>query len=102
MNSPALLGAGCSCLRQPDASGAVTAEAVGVFRALDQEIRKRTKGQHNLDDVARELASDYRRPVSLKTLREVAERIVGGSVEALALDQTDDERKCEDVRRVLG
>ncbi|MGH8608951.1 MAG: hypothetical protein ACREX9_16530 [Gammaproteobacteria bacterium] len=86
-------GKDVTSLRQRHASGAVTAKAVGVFRALDQEIRKRTKGQHNLDDVARELASDYRKPVSLKKLREVAEQIAGGSLEALALDQTDDERR---------
>ncbi len=84
-------GKDVASLRQPHASGAVTAKAVGVFRALDQEIRKRTKGQHNLDDVARELASDYRKPVTLKKLREVAERIAGGSLKAL--DQIDDERK---------
>ncbi len=90
-------GKDVASLRQPHASGAVTAKAVGVFRALDQEIRKRTKGQHNLDDVARELASDYRKPVSLKKLREVAERIAGGSLEALALDpvegKTDHEQR---------
>ncbi|MGH8655902.1 MAG: hypothetical protein ACREYE_28640 [Gammaproteobacteria bacterium] len=82
-------GEDVASLRQPHASGAVTAKAVGVFRALDQEIRKRTKGQHDLDDVARELASDYRKPVSLKKLREVAERIAGGSLEALVLDPVE-------------
>lgn len=72
-------------LRQPHSSGAVTAKAVGVFRALDQEIRKGSKGRHNLDEVVRELANDHLKPVSLKKLREVAERIAGGPLEALPL-----------------
>ncbi|MGH8658222.1 MAG: hypothetical protein ACREV4_07035, partial [Gammaproteobacteria bacterium] len=82
-------------LRQPQARGAVTAKAVGVFRALDSEIRKHTNGRHDLDDVARELASDRRKPVSLEKLREVAERIAGSPLETLARDAV----KSKAVRR---
>ncbi|MGH8659420.1 MAG: hypothetical protein ACREV4_13360 [Gammaproteobacteria bacterium] len=79
-------GKDVASLRQPRASGAVTAKAVSVFRALDSEIRKRTKGRHDLDDVARALASDRGKPVSLEKLREIAERIAGSPLETLALD----------------
>jgi hypothetical protein len=44
-------------LRGARSSGARTARAVGVFVALDDEIRKQSDGQYSLDDVVRRLAS---------------------------------------------
>lgn len=91
-------GKDVASLRQPQARGAVTAKAVGVFRALDRELRKHTKGRHDLDDVARELTSDRGKPVSLEKLREVAERIAGSPLQTLALDTF----KSKPVRRSAG
>jgi predicted metalloprotease with PDZ domain len=54
-----------------------------VMRDLDAELRDRSGGEYNLDDVARQLAVDER-PVSLERLRELAGTLAGGSVEALS------------------
>ena len=37
--------------------GPITAKAVGRLRAIDAEIRERSRGRHSLDDVVRELAT---------------------------------------------
>jgi hypothetical protein len=69
---------------QSDAStGARTARSVMVMRDLDAELRDRSGGAYNLDDVARQLAVDDR-PVSLERLRELAGTLAGGPVEALS------------------
>lgn len=67
-------------------SGARTAKGVTVMRALDAELRRRTEDQHNLDDVARTLAEEGA-AVSVKRLREIAAKLAGGPLDALAEEQ---------------
>lgn len=77
-------------LRQMRSSGPVTARAVVLLDELDQEIRKRTKSKHNIDDVVRALIPQ--RKVSLDDLREVSEAIIDGESETLKsklLNSTD-------------
>ncbi|HVP30233.1 MAG TPA: hypothetical protein VMW35_13850 [Myxococcota bacterium] len=50
----------------PQSTGAVTARAVGVMRALDAEIRRASGGTRSLDDVVQALAAD---PVPITTAR---------------------------------
>jgi hypothetical protein len=64
-------------LRRSQSTGAVTARAVGVFAALDQEIAKATDGDENLDAVTRLLME--KRRVSLADLRDAFEKVVGES-----------------------
>ena len=45
-------------LNAPRSSGATTARAVGVLRAIDAEIRQASGGQRSLDDVARQLTNE--------------------------------------------
>jgi predicted metalloprotease with PDZ domain len=66
-------------------SGATTAMAVGIIAALDQEIRDKSAGDHDIDDVARglwKLDSD----VDLHDLTEVAEQIVGDKLDTLHIN----------------
>lgn len=64
-------------------TGARTARAVGVMRALDAELRRRSNGKHSLDDVARALSEDGA-PVSVERLRRLAASLAGGPLEALS------------------
>lgn len=63
-------------------TGARTAKGVTVMRALDAELRERSKGKHSLDDVARTLAENGS-PVSIERLRRAAAALAGGPLEAL-------------------
>lgn len=63
-------------LRKRHSTGATTARAVGVFRALDQEIADRTGGEKNLDDVVRRLAAAAG-DMDLGELTEAATEIIG-------------------------
>lgn len=63
-------------------SGAVTARAVGILRALDEEIRAARGGKAGLDDVVRSLARGV--PVTREDLRLAAERVAGRPLNALA------------------
>ena len=64
-------------------TGARTAKGVTVMRALDVELRARSKGKHSLDDVARTLAENGA-PVSIERLRRASEKLAGGPLEALS------------------
>ncbi|MEZ4334570.1 MAG: hypothetical protein R3F35_22675 [Myxococcota bacterium] len=68
-------------LAGPRSSGAVTAKAVGILRALDEEIRSRTGRTASLDDVVRALPRGE--PISEAGLRATAERVAGGPVRAI-------------------
>ncbi|SHE54284.1 hypothetical protein SAMN04487965_0117 [Microbulbifer donghaiensis] len=71
-------------------SGPVTARAVGVMRALDQEIRQASGGKASIDDVARGLA-EKRGEVTLERFNALAEAAAGRPVEALTTDKLRDE-----------
>lgn len=61
--------------------GAVTARAVGVMRAVDEEIRRVRGNQASLDDVVRLLPRDE--PVTAAGFRAVAERVAGRPLTSL-------------------
>jgi hypothetical protein len=75
-------GKGVDDLFQRHSTGATTARAVGVLKAAGDEIRASSGGEHDLDDLARELAGLD--TVSYEDLRERAERLAGAPVKALA------------------
>jgi hypothetical protein len=62
-------------------TGPVTARAALLFEAIDAEIRARSAGKRSLDDVVRSLIR--RRDVSLRELREAAEKAAGGPLKSL-------------------
>jgi predicted metalloprotease with PDZ domain len=68
-------------LRVSRSSGEITARAALLFMDLDREIRNRTDGAKNLDDVTRALIK--RREVSLTELRATAEVVAGGKLRTL-------------------
>lgn len=70
-------------LRTPRSSGAVTAKAVIVLKQADAEIRKVTRNERNLDDVATRLA-EASEPVTLEMLQAAAREVAGRNVEAFA------------------
>ncbi len=63
------------------ATGDVVARSVTVMRALDQEIRSRSEGAHDLDDVASALAQQ-RGEITTAGLREVVAETTGVDVSA--------------------
>lgn len=74
-------------LRRRHSTGAVTARAVGVFAALDEEIRDRSDGDRSLDDVLRRLAEsdgEDRGRLDLAELRAAAEAVIGAPARSLA------------------
>jgi hypothetical protein len=74
--------AGAGNLRGDSSSGQVTAKAVGVFDALDREIRERTDGEASIDSVTRLLMQ--KRRVNLDDLRAAAEQVSGSPSRVLA------------------
>ena len=62
--------------------GPITAKAVGVLRALDNEIRKNTNNSASLDNVVKELAAQ-RGEITLDRVRMVAEQVAGMPLETL-------------------
>lgn len=74
-------GAEVKHLRKSKSTGAVTARAVVLLDALDQEIRKRSKKKYSIDDVTRELMKI--RKVSLDDLREITEGLIGDNIDTL-------------------
>lgn len=56
--------------------GAITAKAVGVVRALDNEIREKTNKKASLDNVVKALAAQ-RGEITLSRVRQVAEQVAG-------------------------
>lgn len=71
-------------------AGARTARGVMVMRALDAELRRRSKNRYSLDDVARTLAEEGE-PVSIERLRDISAKLAGGPLKAL-----DDEKLMAD------
>ena len=63
-------------LNSERSSGAITARAVGVMRALDREIREASDGKRSLDDVARELTREGK-PITAARFRELATATAG-------------------------
>jgi hypothetical protein len=63
-------------------SGAITARAVGVLRAIDEEIRHASGGRGSLDDVVRQLA-DEGKPVTLARFRELATSAAGAPLHSI-------------------
>ena len=68
-------------LRAKRSSGPRTARAVTLFAALDAEIRSKSDGRYDLDNVTQALRGRGR--VSLEDLRESAERLIGAPAETL-------------------
>jgi hypothetical protein len=68
-------------LRHEQSDGPVTARAVLLLMALDEEIARLTHGQKDLDDLTRALRK--RGDVSTKQFRHIAEEIAGGPLETL-------------------
>ncbi|MFO0689694.1 MAG: hypothetical protein U0900_13385 [Myxococcota bacterium] len=63
------------------AQGAVTAKAVGILRAVDEEIRVRTERRASLDDVVRRLSRNE--AVTTEAFRAAVEQVAGGPVRSL-------------------
>jgi len=68
--------------------GPRTARAVTLLRALDAEIRQRSKEEHNLDDAVRALMALKRR-VSSADLREAVRTLIGRDSEVLRTSLLD-------------
>lgn len=70
----------------PSSTGPITARAVSLFFTLDRELRKKTDGEANLDDVTRLLWA-AKRKVTLAALTQAAEDIAGQNIDALHIDK---------------
>lgn len=68
-------------LRGERASGPVTARAVLLLQDLDKEIRKRSKGRHSLDDLARGLMRMEK--VSTRDFIDIGQALLGGPSDVL-------------------
>lgn len=64
-------------------TGAVTARAVTLLAQLNDEISKKSKRKHDLDDVFREVAASTDK-ISFQWLRDVAAGLAGGQSEVLS------------------
>lgn len=73
-------------LCKASSTGATTALAVGVFFALDAEIRESTDGNASLDDVAA-LLWKFEDKVDATVLRNLAEQLTGAKPDALHSDR---------------
>jgi hypothetical protein len=69
-------------LNSERSSGAITARAVGVLRAIDAEIRQSSGGKRSLDDVARELTSEGK-PITFERFRELATAAAGAPLRSM-------------------
>ncbi len=69
-------------LCQLSSTGAVTALAVTVMAAIDQEIQSETEGAASLDDLLR-LIRQREQPLDLLSLTQAFEQLAGGKSEAL-------------------
>jgi hypothetical protein len=68
-------GRNVKTLKADRSYGPRTARAVGLFRALDREIRQRSDDQYDIDDVSRRLVGRGR--IGLEQLREAVEAVTG-------------------------
>lgn len=82
-------------------SGAVTAMAVGVFAALDAEIKSATGGDSTLDDLLQEVHGK-RQAVDLLLLQETASRLIGSASDVLAIDKLPGCRDYDPANRGNG
>ena len=73
-------------------SGATTAKAVSVFVELDREIRRKTEGRHNLDDIVRNIL-DAPEPIDLDMLDRLAHDLIGENPDALHIGKLPGCRK---------
>ncbi len=67
-------------------TGAMTAKAVTVLKALDDELAESPAGDFSLDDLLRELLTQ-RQPVDLAALSRLAEEMTGQASDALHIDE---------------
>ena len=76
-------GEKASTLEVERSHGPITAKAVGVLRALDNEIREDTNNNASLDNVVKALAAQ-RGEITLDQVRKVAEQIAGTPLKTLS------------------
>jgi predicted metalloprotease with PDZ domain len=72
-------------LCQRKSTGATTARATIVLSALNKEIRSRSEGAADLDDVVRELTRGNGL-IGLESLTGIAEQLAGGNLDTLKID----------------
>jgi hypothetical protein len=75
-------------------SGATTARAVMVFMELDREIRRKTDGRSNLDDVVSAIVSTAE-DIDVDVLDRIVSGIIGENPDALHIDKLPGCRKME-------
>ena len=67
--------------------GLINARAVGIFRALDEEIQRTTDGEADLFALAREMMRETD-PIDLERLRAMARELTGSpEIQALKADR---------------
>lgn len=88
--------AGKLCARR--SSGATTALAVVIFRSLDKELRKKSSGRVNLDDVVAGVAKTDSR-VSLRLLDDLVTDLIQDTAAALHSDAL---KGCRQLQRDSG
>jgi predicted metalloprotease with PDZ domain len=75
-------GEKASTLEVERSHGPITAKAVSVLRALDNEIREKTNNTASLDNVVKALTAQ-RGDITLERVRKVAEQVAGVPLETL-------------------
>lgn len=78
-------GEDSSLLCDENSTGAATARAVGVFSALDKEIRNRSSNAASLDDVIRALA-DSENDITIHSLLAISKDYLGSESRVLTPD----------------
>jgi hypothetical protein len=76
-------GKGVKSIYTSRSTGEITARSVGIFKALDEEIRSASKNKQSLDRVVREMMA-ARDDVSLKQLRSLSEKFAGRPLKSLS------------------
>ncbi len=83
MSELASWGESAKTLCADSSTGALTARAVTLFARLNNEIRRSSEREYDLDDVVRRLASS-RGKISVQKLREMVADLAGEEVELLS------------------
>ncbi len=78
-------GATAADLCASRSSGAITARAVTIMSALDQEIRTKSKGRKSIDDVISALAT-MDEPISIAGLSDIVRKVSGHYADTLVAD----------------
>jgi hypothetical protein len=73
-------------------SGSTTAKAVSVFLELDKEIRHKTSGAKNLDDLVGSIVAEHGK-LDLNVLHRLTREIIGENPDALLIDKLPGCRK---------